>query len=256
MPFVFGAALGWLMFHPPGWLSALGPLAWLVNLMFCALMLVSVVPLIALANLPSDLKLEPVSETEVPSELGSLRSQLVRSGFRPAGPPLRVHVKPAAILLGFVHEKDPVYATIFRTTTLPAKTGYDMVSVLYGDKGGLTTGADPAGATLPAGSGSFRQVIKGAGIDALFQAHVDGIAFLREKGIQVRPVSEGTFQQDLKAGVRHQREVFLASPIRNSIMTLLRAGTKQVPFIGRLREQAAAQQQVTCFLSGQHQRAF
>ena len=125
----------------------------------------------------------------MPSELEELRREYLRLGFREAGPPLRVEVAPSATVLGFVHESEPVYGTVYRTTTIPAKVGHDFVSILAGERGGLTTCADPAGAVLPAASGEFRQVLPGSKPEVLLQAHREGLHFLREQGLAARPVS-------------------------------------------------------------------
>jgi hypothetical protein len=215
-----------------------------------------VVPLIALANLPADLKMEAVRPEQVPAELRPLGDHFMKLGFHPVEPPFRVEMAPAAYVIGFVHETEPVYGTAFRTTTVPAKTSYDFVSILEGDRGGLTTNADPSGAALPAESGGFRQVLRGQDPERLFRAHLDGLAYLRSQGFSARPVSAETFQRDLKAAVRRQRELFLATPLRSSMLTLWRAATKQVPFSGSLRTQKVASEQLRTLLSGGTQRAF
>jgi hypothetical protein len=158
---------------------------------------------------------------------------------------------PAAIVLGFVHQNEPVYATVFKTTTVPPKIGYDLVSILEGGQGGLTTNADPAGAAMPSGAGGFRQVLKGQGPEELFRAHLEGIEYLGEQGIRVRKVWAERYRQDLAAAMRFQRRQFLSSPLRSSLLTFWRAATKQIPFFGDLRGQAVANRQIRTYLTGQ-----
>jgi hypothetical protein len=241
---VFGLGLGWLLFNPPAFLQSLGVLAYGVNLLLCAVLLVSIVAVVIIANLPANVKTEPVSDQEVSPELHALATRLEKLGFRPAGPPCKVHIAPAAILLGFVHDTEPIYATIFRTDTVPSKTSYDFVSILHDDRGGLTTNADPGGASLPAGHSGLRQVFPGAEIETLLLRHREGIAYLRERGVHCRAVSGGTFQNDFKMALAKQRETFLASPLTGALVTLWRAATKQVPFVGTLRNQKIAQWQI------------
>jgi hypothetical protein len=255
-PILFGLFLGWLLFHPPAWFSGLGPISWVLNLALVALLLLSFVPFLALANLPQELQMRPMADRDVPAKLNGLREQFYSLGFRDAGPPLRVEIAPAATLLGFVHPTEPVYGTAFQTDTVPPKVGHDLVSILDGDRGGLTTNTDPSGAALPASAGGFRQVLPDQSLDALLQAHVDGIRYLREQGVGVRPVSADAFQRDLAMGIRKQRETFLSSPLRGSALTLWRAATKQVPFVGSLREQRIATEQLKSLLAGRTQRAF
>jgi hypothetical protein len=256
LPIALGIVIGWLILNPPAWFQGLGSLGWAVNGALCALLLLATVPLMALSALPAELRTRPLDPGRVPSELEELRQEYLRLGFRAAGPPLRVEVAPAATLLGFVHQSEPIYGTIYRTTTIPAKVGHDFVSVLDGDRGGLTTCADPAGAVLPAAAGEFRQVLAGAKPELLLQAHLEGLRFLREQGLAARAVSAEAFPRDLGAGIRHQRRTFLSAPLRSSLLTFWRAATKQVPFVGRLRDQAVASRQVQCLLAGGTQRAF
>lgn len=255
LPLALGLFLGWMIVNPPPWMQGLGPLAWVVNLALAALVLLSAVPIFALASLPADLQIRPLGEP-VPGELQRLREQILALGFQDIGPPLRVEVAPAATLLGFVHPTEPVYATAFRTGTVPPKVSHDFVSILDGDRGGLTTNTDPLGAALPAAPGGFRQVLPGQPVEALFQAHLEGIRYLRGAGVGVRPVSSDAFQRDISMALRRQRETFLSSPVRGSLLLFWRAATKQVPFVGRLREQQIASRQLECLRGGQTQRAF
>jgi hypothetical protein len=250
MPMVFGLVLGWLLFNPPAVLDSLGFLAYGMNGLICGLLLVSLIAVVIIANLPAEVKMEPVSDREVTADLHALASRLDRLGFRAAGPPRKVHIAPAAILVGFVHPSEPIYATIFRTDTVPSKTSYDFVSILHGDKGGLTTNADPGGASLPAGHSGLRQVFPGAEIETLFQRHREGITYLRERGVHCRPVSADTFPQDFVRAIARQREIFIASPLKGALVTLWRAATKKVPFVGTLRDQKIAQQQIGRLLAG------
>lgn len=248
LPIVIGVAIGWMIFNPPSWLSALGPLAWVVNLGLCALLLLVLVAFLVLTNLPETLKLEPLPDSDVPPDVRALGEEIAALGFRRAGTALRVMMSPSATLVGYVHEKEPVYATVFRTGTVPAKTSFDFVSILHGDKGGLTTNANPEGAVLPAGDSSLRQVFADAKPEQLFRHHLEGLQWLTSRGIPARPVSDGTFRSDFLNAIGKQRQQFLAAPLRGTLVTFWRAATKSVPFVGPLASQKIAEQQVTRLL--------
>jgi hypothetical protein len=250
MPGISGLLLGWLLWNPPTWLTSLGPLAYVVNLGLVGFLLISVVSLVIMANLPERLEMHAVNDDEVHVDLRELGCRFERLGFRSAGPPRRVKIAPSAILLGFVHETEPVYGTVYRTETVPAKSAFDFVSILHDEKGGLTTGADPGGAALPAGDGGLRQVFTGEQPEEVFRKHIDGVSYLRERGIHCRSVSADTFPQDLAHGIGRQRQVFTASPLRGTLVTLWRSATKQVPFVGSLREQQVAETQIARLLVG------
>jgi hypothetical protein len=249
MPWIFGFLLGWMLWSPPAWLAALGPASYLVNGLLCGLLLLSMIALLISANLPARLTMEPVGEDEVHAELRAIGDQLLALGFQPAGPPCRVNVAPEAILLGFVHPKEPVYATAFRTTNLKPKISHDFVSLIHGDRGGLTTNPDPEGAVLPTAPGEMRQVFPDTTPEALYRRHLQGIAYLREQGIHCRAVSADMFARDFTEAMARQRRMFLSSPLSFTAITLWRGATKQVPFLGTLREQKAAGEQIAWLLA-------
>ncbi len=244
MPGAFGLFLGWMLFNPPAWLEALGPLGLGLNLGVGALLLLSVVALIMITNLPAELRLEPIPDSVIPGELRTLAERMQGLGFDAAGPAWKVNVSPAATMLGFVHRSEPVYATAFRTNTMPAKTAFDFVSILEGDRGGLTTMAEPGGAALPEGPGGFRQVLPGGSPEQLFRSHLEGLRWLAERGARPRNVSAGDFQPDFTRAMARQRALVTAAPIRSTLIALWRAGTKKVPSMGALRDQPFAQRQI------------
>jgi len=248
-PWIFGFLLGWLLWSPPVWLRSLGPASHAVNLLLCGLLLLSVIAWLILANLPARLAMDPVGEHEVHPELRSLGDRIATLGFLPAGPPWRVNVAPSAILLGFVHEKQPVYATAFRTEHLKAKMSFDFVSLVGGDRGGLTTNPSLDGAILPAAPGEMRQVFPDEEPEKLFQRHLQGIVYLRERGIHCREVSAAMLQQDFAAAIARQRGMFLSSPLVYTAITLWRSATKQLPFLGSLRDQKVAGDQISRLLA-------
>jgi hypothetical protein len=98
------------------------------------------------------------------------------------------------------------------------------VSVLDGARGGLTTGAEPAGATIPAARGSLRQVFPRASVEQVFERHRQGLAQLRSRGLAAKAVSASTF--------RRQREAFLTAPLRGTAVTLWRAAIGWTPHLG------------------------
>lgn len=250
MPWIFGFLLGWLLWSPPSWLASLGPASFLVNGLLCGLLLLSVIAMMISANLPAKLTLDPVAEEQVHPELRALGKSIVDLGFQPAGPPVRVNVAPTAILLGFVHPKEPVYATAYRTEHVKPKISFDFVSLVHGDRGGLTTNPETDGAVLPTAPGEMRQVFPGEPPESLYRRHLKGIAYLREQGIHCRAVSAETLPRDFTDAMARQRRMFLASPLVFTAITLWRSATRQVPFLGTLRDQKAASDQITSILAG------
>ncbi len=97
---------------------------------------------------------------------------------------------------------------------------------------------------LPAGDCSLRQVFPGESVEALFRRHSEGVQWLAKQGVRCRSVSAGQFEQDFKDAMRNQRQLVLDAPLRGTFVTLWRAATKQVPFVGPLAQQTIASQQL------------
>jgi hypothetical protein len=186
----------------------------------------------------------------VSGELKSLCARFEALGFQRVGPPLVVGISPPALIVAFVHEAERSYATAFRTSTVPSKTAFDCVSILDGDRGGLTTGAEPGGAVIPAARGSLRQVFPRAGVEAVFERHRQGLRHLRSRGLPAKAVSASTFARDFAQSFRRQREAFTAAPLRGAAVTLWRAATGRTPHLGPIASQAAARATIRELLTG------
>jgi hypothetical protein len=157
---------------------------------------------------------------------------------------MTVGISPPALMVAFVHEAERSYATAFRTSTVPSKTAFDCVSILDGDRGGLTTGAEPAGAAIPAARGSLRQVFPRATVEQVFEGHRQGLQHLRSRGLPPRPVSASTFRRDAMS--RRQRRRSRRRP-RGAAIT--RRGHR-TPHIGPIALQAVAQATIRDLLTG------
>ena len=241
LPILVGLVLGYLLMSPPEWLAPLGPWRWLVVAAMVLLGLLAFTAWQLSANLPADPPLAPADEGEVTGELRNLCARFEALGFQRIGTPLTVGISPPALMVPFVHEAERTYATAFRTSTVPPKTAFDCVSILDGDRGGLTTGAEPAGAAIPAAPGSLRQVFPKASVEQVFERHRQGLQHLRSRGLPAKAVSTSTFPRDFATSFRRQREAFTAAPLRRAAITLWRAATGRTPHIGPIASQAVAQ---------------
>lgn len=250
LPLLVGLALGWLLFHPPAILAGLGPWRFAVMAALVLLLLLASVAGLLLKNLPEDFPLQPHGEA-APAELKTLVDAFDALGFREAGPCLRAGVLPPALLIPLVNESAGAYATVFRTGTEPPKVSFDIVSILHGDRGGLTSGADPGGTNLPADPGFLRQAFPGASVAEVFARHRETLEWLRGRGLPARAAKAETFVADFKAAMARQRRAFLSSPLRMSFVALLRSATGRTPHIGPVQEQKVAEDQIRDLLTGQ-----
>ncbi len=250
LPIVVGLLLGYLLVSPPRAIAGLGPWRWPAVIAFVLAGLLVLTAYQLSANLPADPPLEPATEAVVTGELRHLCARFEALRFERVGPPMTVGISPPGLLVPFVHEAERSYGTAFRTSTVPPRTAFDCVSILEGDRGSLTTGAERGGAVVPAARGSFRQVFPGASVEKVFERHREGLQYLRGRGLAPRPVSASTFPRDFAASFRRQREAFTAAPLRAAAITLWRAATGRTPHLGPIDAQPAALGAIDELLTG------
>ena len=251
LPFIVGGFIGWLLFNPPAFLGPPGPLRTALLAAAGFMLLVAFIVYSIASSVPADIGISPLAGP-VDAGIGALAGRMRALGFVEAGPPLRVEIKPAVTLVPFVHAGEPVYATMFRTGTVPAVTAFDFVSILDGFRGGLTTSADPRGGTLPAGPGAFRQIRDGASVEAAYRLHLEGVAWLRSRGLGVKKVSAQEFAADFKAAMKRQHDGFRSAPVRHALIALWRTVSKRHPHNGPLASQPGAEPQVRELQTGYH----
>ncbi len=248
LPIVIGLFIGWLLFHPPDFLAPLGAGRYLVMALAGAVLLVASVVMTVAASLPRQVSLTPGVEPGDPA-FRSLVDRYRALGFEPVGPAFTVGIAPAAALVGLVHRAEAVYGTVFKTGTVPAVVSSDFVSLLEDDRGGLTTSASPRGGALPGDAGSFRQCLVGATPEQLFQAHCEGVRWLRTRGLRCRPVSASSFAADFGHAVARQRAIFMADPVGNALRAIWRTASDHAPGRGRLGDQPGVDGQVRRLLA-------
>jgi len=248
-PLAVGLLLGYLAVHPPAWLAALGWLRFPAMAAVVLLLLVAFVVLVVAANLPAEVQMRPAADP-CPPELEALAREYRALGFTPAGPLREVGAAPPALVLAFTNEARRTYGTAFRTGTVPSRVAFDFFSFLEGREGGLSSCAARGAGTLPAGPGAFSQILPGASVAVLFEAHRRAVEHLEGLGLRFRPVSAATFDADFRAGLAQQRRAFLAAPLRNAAIAVWRSATRTTPHLGAIEVQRAARRKIRALRSG------
>ena len=173
IPAIVGGIIGWIFINPPGFLHQFGPAAYLGTGLFALFALVAFCGVIIYKNLPQDVVIRRIPNTNLPGEMTKLAEEFQAVGFKAVSDvPLMVEIAPPAIVLPFVHEQEGYYGSVYKTETLKSRISFDMFSVFEGDRGGLTTGVLAEGATMPV-PGAFKQVFQNASVRSeIGRAHV------------------------------------------------------------------------------------
>jgi len=250
-PILFGLVLGFLLFNPPVWFRELGLVG---NLLFGGvalfLFLGVVMAVIIPGSLPSDLQVTPAPNEANHDQMRVLAEEFRAAGFTEIEPPMELGLRPPAVMIGFVNESERCYGTIFRTGTAPAKIAFDCVSIIEGDRGGLTSSAERSAGALVAGTGEFRQIFPKAPVSEVFRQHREAQSYLHERGLPSRRVEQSMLVGDLKNAIRFQRGTFLSNPIINGLVIIARATTGRNPHLGPLAQQSIVDRQIKRVMEG------
>ena len=247
-PLLVAGILGWLIARPPQVLAIDSYLSAVILVVAVFALVLGGFMVLINANLPADIRLEAALDADV-SELQGLISAYRSLGFV-AGPTIKVLISPPVILVPLFHENGEAYGTVFRTTGTPSKISWDFNSVFEGDRGGLTSSPHAESASLPAAPGSFRQVLVDVDVPALYARHRSALSFLEQLGLRTRPATPEELVPDFKRSIARQRESFFRAPVRNTVLVVFRAITKQVPERGPLQTQDGVEARVRDLLAG------
>jgi hypothetical protein len=211
-----------------GGLVAFGMLAWIA--------------LVISKSLPAELRRDATDEV-LPDQLANVCDRLRQLGFQQIGAPMRVNVAPPALVIAFVHDREPIYATAF-VAGANKVTAFDMISILDGERAGLTSSPNRQAATLPAELGAFRQILPDAMPDALLAIHREGLAYLHEHGLGAREVSAERFPDDFARAMASQRQAFLRAPFLYAAVALKRSIAPGSRYTRPIRDQLDTRRQI------------
>jgi hypothetical protein len=249
LPFIVGIVFAFLLMNPPEWIGSLGIASYLVMAVVVLGLLLAFVVWQVVTNLPDDLQLDTYTEP-LAGEMEQIIERLRGLGFESVGAPWLARLKPPAVVVGLVHPREPIIAAVFRTGTVPPVTAFDLISVLDDGRGGLTTGSDKRGGSLPAGSRSFRQLLHGGGPDALMENHRRALAWLQNRGLGFRRVAGSEYPEMMRRGMAVQRREFLKAPVRHALVAIWRSATGRYPDTVPVEAQRGVEARVERMLRG------
>jgi hypothetical protein len=240
LPYLMGAAIGVFLANPPAFFSALGPWRPLALIAAMAIGLLASTGISMWVSLPARIRVEPLTE-----DAGAISPEVVRLmneyrvlGFEPSEGPGTVHIRPLAYTWPFLHRESGCRGSVFATSTIPRKVGYEIASYIEGGEGVLSTSANPAATVLPSSPGDFKEVIRDGTPRQLLAAHLRARAFLESRGYRFKPPGTSRMQERLQRSIAKQRRAIAANPFKAVAVAWWRAVMKTSPYLGPLESQA------------------
>lgn len=193
-----------------------------------------------LANLPDPVVFTPLDEPA--PRLAPLEGDLAVLGFEPAGAYVRVNVATPAPMRPFTLPGRPVYATAFLAGGVVP--GFDFVSVVAGERGGLTTSTNPQAATVPSAPGALRQVFPGASLEQALRHHLDAVQALEARGVRFDPATPELFERAFARSFARARQAFLARRLEWTAEALQRIARRAFPDQGSVIDRPDTQETI------------
>ena len=236
LPYAMGCAIGLLMFFPPAFFETFGIWRPLILGVLVAVAILASSGAILAMSLPQNPVIERVAEVP-PAQAAALIASLHELGFESVDQPLRVDLRPPAIVWMLVHREFGCWSTVYRTSTVPQKVSYDIVTIFAGGSGVLTSVPDPGAAVFPLNKGSYKQGLNGAAPRELLMFHLAAQDYLAKRGARFEtPVLSG-IDAKIRKALMEQRRAVMANPVKAAALLWWRVATKSSPHMKPLAEQ-------------------
>lgn len=194
-------------------------------------------------GLPQQPRIEPAPPGDLLPATLDLVQDLEALGFVALGGPHVANLKPAPIVLPFVHRERCTLAAIYELRTPQERTVLDLVTIFACGATLTTANAREAG-VLPLPPQRFLQTRHGAAAATLFAAHDEGVATLRAAGRRPTSTASTTLAECLQrmlACLHDQRAGFDRAPVQMTATALVRTLFALDPFRRPLAERPALQ---------------
>jgi hypothetical protein len=216
---------------------------WLVGLAIA----LPLIYLSILRNLPRDLKLTPIEEPEIPLDLFPQMARYEDLGFERLGA-WRIHIPAAPTAVAYYRPGEGTFGMVFSVKRMPGKVFFDFSTALAPAPCRLTSGMHIGGGSLTLADTDFLQLFAGASVEELHALHLQGVAYLCGAGLTLEPPDPDAFEERLADAIRHQRETFGRTPVRNTFATLWRVVSQSSPYRGPVQRQKGTARKLAALL--------
>ncbi|MEM1202299.1 MAG: hypothetical protein AAGN66_03625 [Acidobacteriota bacterium] len=201
------------------------------------------------ANLPAQLRLDPIPDFEPTEAMEEALEEVKALGFRTFGAPSALNLQPSAVLVSLINEEALSYSSVYVVGGPKQVLGWDFVAMFQEPRGGLTTVPRRDGAALRHSPGELIQVFEDATPEQAFQRHLETLVALQKKGLRVEPVAAEGHAERLAASSLHKRQHFFRNPVLGAWVALWRVVTRSTPHMGPILDQKVGAKEVERMLA-------
>jgi hypothetical protein len=186
--------------------------------------------------LPEQPRLEPAPNAEISPRMRELDEAVRGLGFRSVMSPARVATRPPTLMLVYLHESEPVYASVERVH----HSGDEHVALSFateldgGERGLESTDFESAG-LVPKSPAVFFQILPGLDAPRLLEFHRRALAELATRGHKASRAREDRMERTLIRAWNREREFLRESAFRHAAGMLWKISTRNPGPVGPLR---------------------
>jgi hypothetical protein len=229
LPHIVGGLIGLLIIFPPDAFQALGLWRFLVLAAIAIIGLLAMSGFLIAVNFLREVAVEPVEEALAP-DVAALIDRFRSTGFELVIPLLRLDLRPPGTMSIMINRSAECWASVYSTGTIPRRVGYEIYSEIEGERGTLTSLADPGAAVLPLMPGYFKQVFFGALPEVLLARHGEAQAFLMARGVRFEPPGPQDIPARIRRAAKAQRQFIAANPLKALVLLVWRGVTRTTPY--------------------------
>jgi hypothetical protein len=185
--------------------------------------------------LPARPRLQPDANAEISPRMRELDEAVRGLGFRPVGSPARVATRPPTLMLVYLLEGRPIYASVEQAY----HSGEEHVSLSFateldGGERGLESTDFESASLVPTSPAVFFQTLPNLDPPRLLEYHRRALTELEKRGHEASPATEQSLEDTMIRALDRERGFLRGSAFRHAAAMLWNISTRNPGPVGPL----------------------
>jgi hypothetical protein len=186
--------------------------------------------------LPRDARPHPDPEAEISPRMRELDEAVRGLGFRSVMGPARVATRPPTLMLVYLLESEPVYASVEQVHHRGDEhVALSFATELDGGERGLESTDFESGSLVPKSPAIFFQILPSLDPPRLLEHHRRALTELEKRGHLASPATEERLEDALVRGLARERDFLNGAALRHAAVMLWRVASRSRSHLGPLK---------------------